>query len=156
MREQGSWGQEIFCSPPKYHPYPDQATEHRVKVLPHQSLLLRHWRASVSPSSGLEKGLNSLRARRSISSSSSHSGEPKVSTAGNELAVLEGDSKRHPGGQRHTHRALPSLSLISVQPHTQGERPGGCTDRSYTFLALTFLLFIAVPTSGTYWHLGVI
>lgn len=61
-----------------------------MKVLPHQSLLLRHWRASVSPSSGFEKGLNSLKARRSTSSSSSsHSGEPKVSTAGSELATLE-------------------------------------------------------------------
>ena len=80
-RDQGlQWGrgtgQELLCSPTPPH--------HRVHGLfPHQSLLFRHCRASTSPSSGFEKGLNSLKARRSVSSSSSsHSGDPKVSTAG--------------------------------------------------------------------------
>ena len=81
LRDQGlQWGrgtgQELLCSPTPPH--------HRAhRPFPHQSLLSRHCRASTSPSSGFEKGLNSLKARRSISSSSSsHSGDPKVSTAG--------------------------------------------------------------------------
>lgn len=116
----GKLGQEIFCSPLKYHPYTDRATGRTMKAPPHQSLLLRHWRASVSPSSGLEKGLNSLRARRSISSSSSsHSGEPKVSTAGNELAVFKGDNKHHPAGQRgHTHEHAHTYTHTEPFLHT--------------------------------------
>lgn len=79
---------------------PVQATGHTMWEPPHQSLLFRLWRASVSPSSGFEKGLNSLKARRSTSSSSSsHSGEPRVSTAGSELAALEEERQQASPGR---------------------------------------------------------
>ena len=67
-------GRSSYAAPPHHRAH---------GLFPHQSLLSRHCRASTSPSSGFEKGLHSLKARRSVSSSSSsHSGDPKVRTAG--------------------------------------------------------------------------
>ena len=110
LRDQGlQWGrgtgQELLCSPTPPH--------HRAhRPFPHQSLLSRHCRASTSPSSGFEKGLNSLKARRSISSSSSsHSGDPKVSTAHSSVQA----SQRSKGDMLGINSPM-SFKLLMVVP----------------------------------------
>lgn len=119
------------------------------KVSPHQSLLSRHWRASINPSSGFEKGLNSLKARSSISSSSSsHSGDPNVSTAGNELAAFtenKGDTGAFTKRTRGlAHSMEPTLLGIEEKGLVRAEKPapGLCCLRCHRgHLTLPFVDF---------------